>query len=113
MKTKIAIIASVVALMVNGVSYAVEPRSVVALRDTAKAVSHGEDDRADVLVQHAERALKDAEASVKAHAEAHQHMEEAVKHLNEAIEHGKQGHAEEATKHATEAMTHIRRSQVW
>ncbi|MGH8647031.1 MAG: small metal-binding protein SmbP [Gammaproteobacteria bacterium] len=50
-------------------------------------------------MRHDERALKNAEASVKAHAEAHQHMEETVKHLKEAIEHGKQGHAEEATKH--------------
>jgi Small metal-binding protein len=65
MKTKTmatAIIASTVALMVNGVSYAVEPRSVGALGDTAMAVSHGEDGHADVLVRHAERALKDAEA---------------------------------------------------
>jgi Small metal-binding protein len=116
MKTKTlatGVIASAVALMVSGVSYAVEPRSVEALGETAMAISHGEDGHADVLIQHAEKALKKAEASVKAHAESHQHMEKAVKHLNAAIEQGKQGHAEEATNHALEALTHIRRSQAW
>jgi Small metal-binding protein len=63
------------ALIANGVSYAVEPRSVAALGETAMAVSHGEDGHADVLVQRAEKALKDAEASVKAHAETRRHME--------------------------------------
>jgi hypothetical protein len=54
-------------------------------------------------VQHAEGALKHAEAAgVK-----NPHLDEGVKHLKEAVAHGKAGHVDVATTHAEGAVTHL------
>src|SRR5437016_1405232 len=71
-------------------------------KDAKEAVAHGKQGHADVLVQHAEEALKHAGAAAK-----NPHVDEGIKHLNEAVAHGKQGHADVATKHAEEAVTHL------
>jgi hypothetical protein len=60
---------------------------------------------ADVLVTHAEEALKHAKAAEV--EKANPHTKEGITHLDQAIEHGKMKHADVATTHAEEALKHL------
>ena len=87
----------------SGLAFAVHPNVEKALGHAREAVTHGMAGHADVLVQHAEAALKDANAAtVKS-----PHKDEGIIHLKEAVTQGKAGHVDVATEHAEEALTHL------
>ncbi len=76
-----------------------------AVVDSEEAIEQGRQGRAEVLVTHAEAALKEADASQS--LRKNKHTKEAVAQLAAAIVKGKKGQAENATKHAEAALTHF------
>jgi hypothetical protein len=76
-----------------------------AMAEAKQAVEHGSAGHGDVLVKHAEAALKLAKGAQE-HTK-NPHLDGAVKELEQAVSHGKAGHADVATKHAEEAIKHL------
>ncbi|MBA3493328.1 MAG: metal-binding protein SmbP [Gammaproteobacteria bacterium] len=78
------------------------PHTMEALKHAEQAVVHGKQGHADVLVEHAEEALKQAIMAQKEFSSYK--LQNAATHLQEAITEGKKGDAKVATTHAEEAV---------
>jgi Small metal-binding protein len=102
----VVLLLGALAFVVNGVSWAAKSHAAEAAEETEEAISHGKQGHGDVLVKHAEKALKHAEMSQK--EKANMHMDEGIKHLKGAVDAGKKGDSAGGVKHAEEALMHIK-----
>jgi hypothetical protein len=100
-----AVVGLIGAPMMQSVAMAGGGTAAEALAEAKQAVDHGSAGHSDVLVQHAEAALKLAKGAQE-HTK-NPHLDGAVKELEQAVSHGKAGHADVATKHAQEAIKHL------
>jgi hypothetical protein len=104
--TVLAVVVGLVgAPMLQSVAVAGGGTAAEALAEAQQAVEHGKAGHSDVVVKHAEAALKLAKGAQE-HAK-NPHLDGAVKELEQAVSHGKAGHADVATKHAEEAVKHL------
>ena len=88
-----------------------EAHSAKALEHAKVAGIHGKAGHSIMLTNHAEVALKHAQAAEQElNGESKAHMTKGIAHLNEAIKHGNMGHADVATEHVNEAIVHINAS---
>jgi hypothetical protein len=94
-----------VLLFAGGISWAGQLPIDEAVKHAQEAIAHGKQGHGDQLVNHAETALKYAEAAQK--EKANLHIEEGIKGLKDTVDQGKQGHADTATKTAEGALKHF------
>ncbi len=81
--------------------------TALALEHAGAAVAHAEDGQLPMALKDAQESLEHAQASVKAHEQAHEHMAKAIDHLQMAVEKGKTGDVPAIKEHTHRAMEHI------
>ncbi len=87
--------------------------TALALEHAGAAVAHAEDGQVPMALKDAQEALENAQASVKAHEEAHDHMAKAIEHLQKAVEKRETAVIAEIRDHTHRAMEHIRSARVF
>lgn len=86
-----------------------DQRLTEAVKHTQMAISRGEAGDSMGVVNHAEAALAQAQASEK--TTDNPHTKQGIEHLNMAIDEGKKNHADAAAKHAEEALAHLKEAE--